>query len=881
LSKTSKVHRKQTPLMEQYFSMKAKHPDALLLFRVGDFYETFGEDAIRTANTLGIVLTNRNNGGSKIELAGFPYHSIDMYLPRLVKAGFRVAICEQLEKPSKEKKLVKRGVTEVVTPGVTFDEHLLNHKSNNFLAAINYLSGSKIGVAFVDVSTGDFFVSEGDKMHVEKLLKSLSPSEIVYSKGEGERVERWLGDEFYQYPLEQWVFTKEYAEEKLFDQFQVQSLKGFGIEHLRLAQIAAGAALHYLAVTQNDKLQHINKIQRLHTEEHMWLDQFSIRNLELLHSPHPSGKTLIDIVDKTITAMGGRLLKHWVLMPLVRLSAIRQRHASVEHLIKEVELAELITSQLRQIGDLERIVSRIPQFRISPREVVQLKRSLDAVIPLIKPLQESGVQGLVALGEQIQPCTQLLKRISTQLTDDPPASVAKGNIIRPGFDDQLDELRHVITHSKDLLLEIQTKEAERTGISSLKIGFNNVFGYYLEVTHRFKHSVPKEWVRKQTLTNAERYITDELKKLESTILTAQDTILELEERLFRQLVEDLQEYIPAIQQNARIIATIDVLQSFASVSSYNNYVKPEMDDSFLIDIKNGRHPVIEQHLPLGEFYVPNDTFLDKDSQQIMMITGPNMSGKSALLRQTALICIMAQIGCFVPAEEARIGLIDKIFTRVGASDNISSGESTFMVEMNETASIMNNISDRSLILLDEIGRGTSTYDGISIAWAIAEFLHENPMARPKTLFATHYHELNELSEQHERVKNFSISTKEVGHKIVFLRKLVPGGSNHSFGIHVAKLAGMPREIVLRAQNILQQLERKTVEDSGVVAQSPISGNIKDHLPPEGVQLSLFDTVDPEATKVKDILLSLDPNTMTPVECMLKIVEIRNMLEKDS
>jgi len=878
LSKKSTGRKKQTPLMEQYFSTKAKHPDALVLFRVGDFYETFGEDAVKTANTLGIVLTKRNNGGSDIELAGFPYHSLDLYLPRLVKAGFRVAICEQLEKPSKEKKLVKRGVTEVVTPGVTFEESLLNHKSNNFLAAIHYLSGSQIGVAFIDVSTGDFLVSEGDKMHVEKLLKSLDPSEIVFSRGEKERIERWLGDSFYQYPLDQWIFTRDFAREKLIEQFQVQTLKGFGVEHLVLAQVAAGAALQYLSVTQNDRLQHINRIRRIHSEEHMWLDQFSIRNLELLHSPHPSGKTLIDILDKTITAMGGRLLKHWVLMPLVQLSAIQARHESVAHLIQDMDLAQLLEKQLHQIGDLERIVSRIPQMRITPREVGQLKKSLDAIIPLIEPLKKSSPTGLVSLGEQIQTCTPLRKRIEEQLTDEPPASTSKGGIIRAGYNKKLDELRHIVTHSKDLLVEIQQKEIERTGISSLKIGFNNVFGYYLEVTHKYKKHVPQEWVRKQTLTNAERYITDELKKLETTILGAQDKMLVLEEQLFTQLVEELKQYIPAIQQNARIIASVDCLHSFAVVSAYNNYVRPEMDASFMIDIKNGRHPVIEQHLPVGEFYVPNDTFLDKDTQQIMMITGPNMSGKSALLRQTALICIMAQVGCFVPADEARIGLIDKIFTRVGASDNISSGESTFMVEMNETSSIMNNISDRSLILLDEIGRGTSTYDGISIAWAIAEFLHENPMARPKTLFATHYHELNELSSQHERIKNFSISTKEVGQNIVFLRKLVPGGSNHSFGIHVAKLAGMPREIILRAQTILHQLEQKTVENTGAVEQPTVTGNIKDHMPPGGIQLSLFDTVDPQATKVKQMLLALEPNTMTPIECMLKLVELRKLLE---
>ncbi len=878
MGKTSHARRKQTPLMEQYFSMKAKHPDALLLFRVGDFYETFGEDAVRTANTLGIVLTKRNNGGSDIELAGFPYHSLDLYLPRLVKAGFRVAICEQLEKPSKEKKLVKRGVTEVVTPGVTFEESLLNHKSNNFLAAIHYLSTSQIGVAFIDVSTGDFMVAEGDKMLVEKLLKSLDPSEIVFSKGEQERVERWLGENFYRYPLEQWIFTLEFAREKLIEQFQVQTLKGFGVEHLKLAQIAAGAALQYLSVTQNERMQHINQIRRIHSDEHMWLDQFSIRNLELLHSPHPSGKTLIDILDKCITAMGGRLLKQWVLMPLVKLAAVRQRHESVAHLIQDPDLSQLIQKQLHQIGDLERIVSRIPQMRITPRELAQLKKSLDAILPLIEPLKASSPVGLVSLGEQIQPCAPLRKRIEEQLVDDPQASTGKGHIIRQGFNSQLDELRHIVTHSKELLIGIQQKEIERTGISSLKIGFNNVFGYYLEVANKYKKQVPEEWIRKQTLTNAERYITDELKTLETTILGAQDKILELEEQLFVELIEEVKQYIPAIQQNARIVATIDVLYSFAVISAYHNYVRPEMDDSFLIDIKNGRHPVIEQHLPVGEFYVPNNTFLDKDSQQIMMITGPNMSGKSALLRQTALICIMAQIGCFVPAEEARIGMIDKIFTRVGASDNISSGESTFMVEMNETASIMNNISDRSLILLDEIGRGTSTYDGISIAWAIAEFLHENPMARPKTLFATHYHELNELSEQHERIKNFSISTKEVGHNIVFLRKLVPGGSNHSFGIHVAKLAGMPREIILRAQKILSQLEQKTVENKGSIEQPSITGNIKEHMPPGGIQLSLFDTVDPEATKVKELLLRLDPNIMTPIECMLKLVELRKMLE---
>ena len=872
--------QKTTPLMEQYFALKAKYKDAILLFRVGDFYETFGEDAIKTSKALGIVLTNRNNGTSKIELAGFPHHALDTYLPRLIKAGYRVAICEQLEKPSPNKKLVKRGITEVVTPGITFSEQLLEHRSNNFLASL-YLhpNGKTIGIAFVDVSTGEFLVSEGDRLYIEKLLKSFQPSEVLYAKTDRDHIQHWLKDQFFYYGLDPWIYTTDYAREKLLQQFQVHSLKGFGIEEMKAAQIAAGAAIEYLDQTQNKGLRHINRIQRIDAQEYMWLDQFSIRNLELIHSQHPSGKSLLDIMDCCITPMGSRTLKRWLLMPLIDLTALRQRHDIVDYLIHNPEIYQVLDEKLRRIGDLERLCARIPQQRLSPRDAMQLKRSLDAIVPIKESLLRCGHTALQHYADQLHTCDELRQRIQAQLIDDPPPNTNKANFTRSGFDDELDRLRHLIRHSKETLQSILQREIQRTGIQNLKIGFNNVFGYYFEVTNKFKNRVPSHWVRKQTLTQAERYISDELKQLEETILGAEEKILQLEESLFHQLLELLQDYIDIIQQNARTLATLDCLRCFAEIATKYKYTRPEMDSSFVIDIKGGRHPVIERTLPPSEPFIPNDVYLDRDHQQILMITGPNMSGKSALLRQTALIVIMAQIGCFVPAESARIGIVDKIFTRVGASDNISSGESTFMVEMNETASIMHNITDRSLVLLDEIGRGTSTYDGISIAWAIAEYLHDNPHAKPKTLFATHYHELNALADQHPRIKNFNVAVKESNGKIIFLRKLKPGGSNHSFGIHVAKLAGMPPEIVLRAREILQQLESAHLPHPSHTDQNTPSGSIRNYMQRD-IQLQLFQAADPIGEKLKNALRELDPNTMTPIECMLKLVELRKLLQDD-
>jgi DNA mismatch repair protein MutS len=744
---------KVTPLMKQYFKVKSKYPDAILLFRVGDFYETFAEDAITASNALGIVLTKRNNGGSDIELAGFPHHSMDLYLPKLVKAGFRVAICEQLEKPSPKKKIVKRGVTEVVTPGIAMDEKLLDHKSNNYLASVAFGRKGQFGLAFLDISTGEFLSCEGDQSYVDKLLQSFNPSEVLFPKDRKKDFQKLFGDRFYQFPLDEWVYTYDYGREKLLDHFEVSSLKGFGVEDMELSQIAGGAILHYLSTTENKELQHINRFSRIQPDKYVWLDRFTIRNLEMLFSNHDGGVPLINILDQTISPMGARMLKKWVILPLKNKQAIEARLDTVEHLIQDTEFSRSLIQQIQQIGDLERLISKVPMGKINPREVVQLKKALICIGPTKEILENGGSDYLANLSEGLNPCTKLIERIQKWLVEEPPVNLSKGGVIAPGCDEQLDELRGIIKNSKDILIQIQTSEAQRTGINSLKIGFNNVFGYYLEVTNKYKNQVPEEWIRKQTLTNSERYITEELKVLETKILGAEEKILELEERLFQQLVLDLADYIRPVQHNAAVIARLDCLLSFAKIAQKHNYCKPQIDDSYVIDIKNGRHPVIETQLPLGEEYVPNDVYLDNEEQQILMITGPNMSGKSALLRQTALISLMAQMGSFVPAGSARLGLIDKVFTRVGASDNISSGESTFMVEMNETASIMNNISDRSLILLDEIGRGTSTYDGISIAWSIAEYLHSG-VHKPKTLFATHYHELNDLAGRLPRVKNF-------------------------------------------------------------------------------------------------------------------------------
>ncbi|MFQ5446102.1 MAG: DNA mismatch repair protein MutS [Saprospiraceae bacterium] len=866
--------------MQQYNEMKSKYPDAILLFRVGDFYETFGEDAVKTSKAVGIVLTSRNNGGNDVELAGFPYHSLDMYLPRLVRAGYRVAICEQLEKPSPQKKIVQRGVTEVVTPGVAVDEKLLDHKSNNYLAAVFLGKKDQSGVAFLDISTGDFLVSEGDLPYVDKLLQSFYPSEVIFSKAKAREFEKNFGEKFYSNTLDDWIFSHDYAREKLLEYFEVTSLKGFGVEDLKLAQIAAGAVLHYLATTENKNLQHVSSISRIQQERYVWLDRFTIRNLELLHSQYDSGTPLIDILDKTVSPMGARLLKKWVVLPLTSLPEIQSRHDVVEFLLETPALADEAETYIRQMGDIQRLISRVPLGKINPREVVQLRKALEATEPLKILLASSGNASLTKMADGLNPCTALQQDIKKQIVENPPALVSKGNVMADGFNEELDELRNVVRNSQELLVGIQKAEAARTGIDNLKIGFNNVFGYYLEVTnkHKDKGLVPDDWIRKQTLTNSERYITDELKKLETSILGAGEKIQELEERLFQHLVLSLMDYIQPVQVNAGIVARLDCLLSFARVAHKNNYHRPELDESFAIDIKNGRHPVIEQQLPLGESYVPNDVFLNNEEQQLMVITGPNMSGKSALLRQTALICLMAQMGSFVPAQAARLGLIDKVFTRVGASDNIAGGESTFMVEMNETASIMNNLSERSLILLDEIGRGTSTYDGISIAWSIAEFLHDGCPFHPKTLFATHYHELNELSRKYERIKNYNVAIREVGQKVIFLRKLVPGGSEHSFGIHVAKMAGMPKSIVARANEILAQLEAQHIESTseGLSVRKPDTTEIA----PPPYQLSIFETFDPNVGRIKEILLDMDVNAMTPVECLLRLNELKRLAEEN-
>lgn len=873
---------KTTPLMQQYFKVKSKHPDAILLFRVGDFYETFGQDAVITSRVLGIVLTSRNNGGSDVELAGFPYHALDMYLPRLVRGGYRVAICEQLEKPSPQKKIVRRGVTEIVTPGLAVDDKLLDHKTNNYLASLCVGRQDQLGLAFLDLSTGEFLVCEGDWPYIDKLLQSFNPSEVIFSKDKRKDFEKRYGDRFYFFTLDEWVFSRDYAREKLLGQFEVQTLKGFGAEDMELAQIAAGAVLHYLETTENKNLRHITSLSRIQPERYVWLDRFTIRNLELLHSTHESGASLLSILDQTVSPMGSRLLRKWMVLPLRHVHEVQARLEVVGYFLAHDEVGTELRRLIRMVGDLERLISKVPLGKINPREVVQLRRSLDTIDPMKEWLMNSDSSYLKKVAEALNACPGLRKLIESQLVEEPPVNLHKGGVIADGFSAELDELRHIINHGRDMLLEVQQREIERTGINSLKVGFNNVFGYYLEVTNKYKDQAPTHWIRKQTLANGERYITEELKVLEDKILHAEEKILELESQLFEQLVLSLSDYIQPVQHNAGLIARLDCLLAFASVASKQQYCRPEIDDSFVIDIKEGRHPVIEQQLPLGESFVPNDVYLDNDEQQILMITGPNMAGKSALLRQTALICLMAQMGSFVPAKAARIGLVDKVFTRVGASDNISSGESTFMVEMNETASIMNNISDRSLILLDEIGRGTSTYDGISIAWSIAEYLHNNGQARPKTLFATHYHELNELAEKFVRIKNYTVAVKEIGQKVIFLRKLIPGGSQHSFGIHVARMAGMPRAIVERASGILKQLEQKSIESSGAASQDVprVTAPPTRQIAPEAFQLSIFETVDPTAGKLKAALLDVDLNSMTPIECMMKLNELKKLIDQE-
>ena len=855
--------------MKQYNSIKAKYPDAMLLFRVGDFYETFGEDAVLSSKILGITLTKRSNGSSNDALAGFPHHALDTYLPKLVRAGQRVAICDQLEDPKATKKIVKRGVTELVTPGVSYNDKVLDQKVNNFLASIHF--GAKdIGLSFLDISTGEFLVAQGQDEYIGKLLQSFNPSEIVFQKQHHKKFLDLFGDKFYISTLEDWVFTSEFSHEKLLSHFGTVSLKGFGVEVLTEGTVAAGAVLHYLSETQHHHIKHIANLQRIEESKHVWMDRFTIRNLELFHSSNEGATTLVDILDHSITPMGSRLLKRWVAFPLKEKQLIEDRLSAVEFLMQESSEKEDVINHIKEIGDLERLISKVATARINPREVVQLKRALIAIEPVKEFLENSNNKALIQLADHINLCEFIRNRIENEIDDNAPIAINKGQVIAEGVNTELDDLRSVSKDSHFLLQQILERETERTAIPSLKIAFNNVFGYYLEVRNTHKDKVPEEWIRKQTLVNAERYITQELKELEVKILGAEEKILALETQLFNDLVLSLIDYIPDVQINAQRVAQLDVLHSFAELSKRYRYSKPQISEDYGLSIKNGRHPVIEQQLAVGEEYIANDLYLDRDQQQIIMITGPNMSGKSAILRQTALIVLLAQIGCFVPAESATIGLVDKIFTRVGASDNISQGESTFMVEMNETASILNNISDRSLILLDEIGRGTSTYDGISIAWAIAEFLHQHS-TQAKTLFATHYHELNEMTKSFERIRNFNVSVKEIGNQILFLRKLVEGGSEHSFGIHVAKMAGMPKSVVDRANVIMKRLEK---------AHASQVNKTKDLIAKDDeIQLSFFQLDDPILKRIRDEIQDLDINSLTPVEALMKLNEIKKMTGK--
>lgn len=884
-AKTSTVNGvAETPLMKQYNQIKAKYPDACLLFRVGDFYETFGEDAVRAAAILGIVLTKRANGAAAyIDLAGFPHHSLDTYLPKLVRAGLRVAICDQLEDPKMVKGIVKRGVTELVTPGVSFNDKVLDHRSNNFLAAV-FTEGNKAGVSFLDVSTGEFLCAEGTPVYVEKLIQNFRPAEVLFQKSRKNDVHSSFGNNLHYFGLEDWVFTNDYAMEKILRHFNVHSLKGFGVDHFTHGIIAAGAAIHYLGETQHEKVQHITTLSRLEEDQYVWLDRFTIRNLELFSSPNERARTLIDVIDQTTTAMGARLLKRWVALPLKDIAKINERLDAVAALCDDGVLSDAVHTQLRNIGDLERIVAKAAAGRISPREIVQLKRALDAAEPVKEMCLTAGKPGLISIGEKLDACYALRERIGKEVNEDAPALLNKGNVIAQGVNAELDELRAMAYTGKDYLLQLQMRESERTGIPSLKIAFNNVFGYYLEVTNAHKDKVPVEWIRKQTLVNAERYITPELKEYEEKILGAEEKIASIEFRLYNELVASLSEWIVRIQVNAAQLAQLDCLLGFSRLARRNSYTRPHVNDSLVINIQSGRHPVIEQQLPEGDTYIANDIYLDPNGQQILMITGPNMSGKSALLRQTALIVLMAQIGSFVPASHAEIGMVDKIFTRVGASDNISSGESTFMVEMNETASILNNLTIRSLILLDEIGRGTSTYDGISIAWSIAEFIHEQPVSRAKTLFATHYHELNEMAELFSRIRNFNVSVREVNNKIVFLRKLAAGGSEHSFGIHVAKLAGMPAKVVQRANEVLKKMERTHSSDLGTPGPSGDTASQTEAATQsdkggEEIQLSFFQLDDPVLEQIKEEILKVDINNLTPVEALMKLNEIKKLLGK--
>ena len=876
-----------TPMMKQFFSMKAQHPDAMLLFRCGDFYETYGEDAVESARVLGITLTRRNNGGlsGSIEMAGFPHHALDTYLPKLIRAGKRVAICDQLEDPKKKReaikgkkglsamdKMVKRGITELVTPGVALSDNVLNYKENNFLAALHF-GKSACGVSFLDISTGEFLTGEGTFDYVEKLFGSFQPKEVLFDRSKRRDFERYFGTRLCTFEMDDWVFTDQTARQKLLKHFGTKNLKGFGVEHLSNGVIAAGAILQYLDITQHTQINHITSLTRIEEDKYVRMDRFTVRSLELVAPMNEGGSSLLNVIDNTITPMGGRMLRRWVVFPLKDVAVINERLDIVDHFFRASDFRNNIDEQFHQMGDLERIISKVAVGRVSPREVVQLKNALKAIEPVKAECLSTNNKSLNRIGEQLNLCANLRDRIEKEINVDPPQLVAKGDVIASGYDKELDDLRSIRDNGKQYLLEIQEKEIAQTGISSLKVGFNNVFGYYLEVRNTFKNKVPEDWIRKQTLAQAERYITPELKEYEEKILGADEKILAREGQLFMELIQDIQPFIPQIQVNANLVAHLDCLLSFMKIALQQHYVRPTVDDSDVLDIHQGRHPVIETQLPIGEQYVPNDVKLDTEHQQIMMITGPNMAGKSALLRQTALIVLLAQIGCFVPAERARIGIVDKIFTRVGASDNISLGESTFMVEMTEAANILNNVTTRSLVLFDELGRGTSTYDGISIAWAIVEYLHEHPKAQARTLFATHYHELNEMEKNFSRIKNYNVSVKEVDGKIIFLRKLTRGGSEHSFGIHVAEIAGMPRSIVKRANVILKELEADNSQ-VGSVGKTAIEHLEKSR---EGVQLSFFQLDDPVLTQIRDEILGLDVNNLTPVEALNKLNDIKKIL----
>lgn len=865
----AKKEKKETPLMKQYNAIKAKYPDALLLFRVGDFYETFGEDAVKAAKILDIILTKRGAGSeSETELAGFPHHSLNTYLPKLVKAGCRVAICDQLEDPKQTKTIVKRGVTELVTPGVALNDDILSSKSNNFLAAVCF-GKNLIGVSFLDVSTGEFLISQGNSEYVDKLLQNFAPSEVLISKPKRNEFKNVFGANFHTFYMEDWVFHDDYANETLLKHFQTKSLKGFGVDDLYEGVIAAGAILHYLSETQHHRLQHITSLQRINKDQHVWMDRFTIRNLELYQSNNQNAVTLIDVIDRTISPMGGRLLKRWLALPLVDMEKINQRHEVVQYFLDDSVVLKKIQNHIKHIGDIERLISKVATVKISPREVVQLKNALEAIVPIKALTQNTDNKAIQYIGDSLEPCEELRQRIKTTLNEEAPVNILRGNTIASDFSSELKELRALSTSGKDYLDAMLERESKRTGISSLKIASNNVFGYYIEVRHSHRDKVPADWIRKQTLVNAERYITEELKEYETKILGAEERILDIEQQLFSELVQWIGQFIQPVQKNSALIAQLDCLCGFAQLAFDNKYTRPEINESFALDIKNGRHPVIEKQLPHGEPYIANDVYLDREQQQIIMITGPNMSGKSAILRQTALIVLLAQMGSFVPAEHAKVGLTDKIFTRVGASDNISMGESTFMVEMNETASILNNISERSLVLLDEIGRGTSTYDGISIAWAISEYLHEHP-SKAKTLFATHYHELNEMTETFPRIKNFNVSVKELKESVLFLRKLVEGGSQHSFGIHVAKMAGMPQQVIHRANKILKQLEKSHSSEELTNKVRTLENDM---------QLSFFNLDDPLLEQIKEEIVNIDIDVLTPVEALMKLNEIKRMLLK--